>query len=261
MQKYPSGSRGSPAKGVASVMVARVQISSSAPKRTGQPTCPFWRRDKPLEIVYSPRVHATSEKRKSKKYPQSRRARKPSPQGENVVFCVFGAEISRLKSCIQHEFMRRARSERIKNIRKVGERGSPRRRARMSSSAFWRRDKPLEIVYSTRVHATSEKRKNKKYPQSRRARKSSPQGENVVFCVFGAEISRLKSCILHESCRFFVKLVVLRETKRQKRRKKWKKSFILSCNITKNMVQYKISNRKRKEIEYEHLARYLKRTY
>lgn len=31
LQKYPRGSRGSPAKGVASVMVARVQISSSAP--------------------------------------------------------------------------------------------------------------------------------------------------------------------------------------------------------------------------------------
>ncbi len=42
MQKYPSGSRGSPAKGVASVMVARVQISSSAPKK-GHPTwCPFF---------------------------------------------------------------------------------------------------------------------------------------------------------------------------------------------------------------------------
>ena len=32
VQKYPRGSRGSPAKGVASDTVARVQISSSAPK-------------------------------------------------------------------------------------------------------------------------------------------------------------------------------------------------------------------------------------
>ena len=44
MQKYPSGSRGSPAKGVASLSVARVQISSSAPKN-GQDLflSVFWR--------------------------------------------------------------------------------------------------------------------------------------------------------------------------------------------------------------------------
>ena len=41
MQKYPRGSRGSPAKGVASVTVARVQISSSAPKTDGQYARPF----------------------------------------------------------------------------------------------------------------------------------------------------------------------------------------------------------------------------
>ena len=41
MQKYPRGSRGSPAKGVASVTVARVQISSSAPKTDGQNARPF----------------------------------------------------------------------------------------------------------------------------------------------------------------------------------------------------------------------------
>ncbi len=35
LQKYPRGSRGSPAKGVASVTVARVQISSSAPRHSG----------------------------------------------------------------------------------------------------------------------------------------------------------------------------------------------------------------------------------
>ena len=41
LQKYPRGSRGSPAKGVASVTVARVQISSSAPKTDGQNARPF----------------------------------------------------------------------------------------------------------------------------------------------------------------------------------------------------------------------------
>ena len=41
-QKYPSGSRGSPAKGVASLSVARVQISSSAPKKRTPFGCPFF---------------------------------------------------------------------------------------------------------------------------------------------------------------------------------------------------------------------------
>ena len=62
MQKYPSGSRGSPAKGVASVMVARVQISSSAPKK-GHPKGVFFLAYRPVagnrELS---RVHARSEK-------------------------------------------------------------------------------------------------------------------------------------------------------------------------------------------------------
>ena len=76
MQKYPSGSRGSPAKGVASVMVARVQISSSAPKkRTPNEVSVFFvYRSVAGNRVYA-RVHATSENRFTSPYRFRSRAR------------------------------------------------------------------------------------------------------------------------------------------------------------------------------------------
>ena len=42
MQKYPRGSRGSPAKGVVWETVARVRISSSAPKNAQALSCAFF---------------------------------------------------------------------------------------------------------------------------------------------------------------------------------------------------------------------------
>ena len=57
MQKYPRGSRGSPAKGVVWETVARVRISSSAPKKG----CPFGHpffgtQDEPLGFVRCSRL-------------------------------------------------------------------------------------------------------------------------------------------------------------------------------------------------------------
>ena len=65
MQKYPRGSRGSPAKGVASDTVARVQISSSAPKKDVLLGHPFLAlRASRITRVFS-RVHARSVHRAS----------------------------------------------------------------------------------------------------------------------------------------------------------------------------------------------------
>ena len=57
MQKYPRGSRGSPAKGVVWETVARVRISSSAPKKDVRKGVLFWRFSR-KELVNYPRVRA-----------------------------------------------------------------------------------------------------------------------------------------------------------------------------------------------------------
>ena len=54
VQKYPRGSRGSPAKGVVLETAARVRISSSAPKKPrGYPSTFLVAEDEPLKIVNS----------------------------------------------------------------------------------------------------------------------------------------------------------------------------------------------------------------
>ena len=62
MQKYPRGSRGSPAKGVVWETVARVRISSSAPKKDVRKGVLFWR----VGLVRTrelPRVRANADRK------------------------------------------------------------------------------------------------------------------------------------------------------------------------------------------------------
>ena len=60
MQKYPRGSRGSPAKGVVWETVARVRISSSAPKNAQALSCAFFGVEGLVRTRELPRVRAFS---------------------------------------------------------------------------------------------------------------------------------------------------------------------------------------------------------